>query len=107
MRRRVKEAWGISARVVPQDELGNVSQLYDVDRRQFLLSSQLRAENRTFALAYQLALIEFATVIDRMVTEAAPPDRGIAQLLHMSLANYAAGAIMMPYGRFLKACDDM
>ena len=46
MRRRLKEAWGISARVVPQAELGNVSQLYDAERRLFLLSSQLRAENR-------------------------------------------------------------
>jgi predicted transcriptional regulator/transcriptional regulator with XRE-family HTH domain len=107
MRRRLKEAWGISARVVPQGELGNVSQLYDVDRRQFLLSSQLRAENRTFALAYQLALVEFAAVLDKMVADASPPDEGIAQLLHMSLANYAAGAIMMPYGRFLKACEEM
>ncbi len=107
MRRRLKEAWGISARVVPQDDLGNVSQLYDADRRQFLISSQLRAENRTFALAYQLALVEFAQVLDKLVAEAAPPDDGIAQLLHMSLANYAAGAIMMPYGRFLKACEEM
>jgi predicted transcriptional regulator/transcriptional regulator with XRE-family HTH domain len=107
MRRRLKDAWGISARVVPQEELGNVSQSYDVDRRQFLLSSQLRAENRTFALAYQLALVEFAPLIDKLVAEAAPPDEGIAQLLHMSLANYAAGAIMMPYGRFLKACEEM
>src|SRR6478735_4283905 len=40
-----------------------------------------------------------------MVEVAAPPDEGIAQLLHMSLANYAAGAIMMPYGRFLRACE--
>lgn len=107
MRRRLKDAWGIAARVVPQDELGPVSQLYDPDRRQFLLSSQLRAENRTFALAYQLALTEFAAVLDQMVAEAAPPDEGIAQLLHMSLANYAAGAIMMPYGRFLKSCEEM
>jgi predicted transcriptional regulator/plasmid maintenance system antidote protein VapI len=101
MRRRLKEAWGISARVVAQDELGNVSQLYDQDRRLFLMSSQLRPENRTFALAYQLALVEFAAVLDKMVAEAAPPDEGVRQLLHMSLANYAAGAIMMPYGRFL------
>ena len=107
MRRRLKDAWGITARVVPQAELGSLSQLYDADRRQFLLSSQLRAENRTFALAYQLALVEFASLLDKMVAEAAPPDEGIAQLLHMSLANYAAGAIMMPYGRFLKACEEM
>ena len=78
MRRRLKEAWGIGARVVPQAELGNVSQLYDADRRLFLLSSQLRPENRTFALAYQLALVEFAAVLDRMVAEAAPPDEGVA-----------------------------
>ena len=73
----------------------------------FLISSQLRPENRTFALAYQLALVEFAALLDRMVAEAAAPDEGVRQLLHMSLANYAAGAIMMPYGRFLKACEEM
>ncbi|HUG46371.1 MAG TPA: short-chain fatty acyl-CoA regulator family protein [Sphingomicrobium sp.] len=107
MRRRLKEAWGIAARVVPQAQLGNLSQYFDVERRQFLISSQLRAENRTFALAYQLALVEFAPLLDRMVSEGAPPDEGIGQLLHMSLANYAAGAIMMPYGRFLAAAKEM
>ena len=105
MRRRLKEAWGISVSVVPQSELGNVSQSYEADRRAFLLSSQLRPENRTFALAYQLALVEFAPVIERMVTEAAPADEGVRQLLHMSLANYAAGAIIMPYGRFLASAE--
>ena len=106
MRRRLKEAWGVSARVVPQSELGNVSQMYDPERRLFLMSSQLRSENRTFGLAYQLALLEFATVIDKMVVDAAPPDEGVKQLLHMHLANYAAGAIMMPYGRFLASAED-
>ena len=107
MRRRLKEAWGISARVVPQEELGNTSQLFDEERRVFLISSQLRPENRTFALAYQLAMVEFAPLLAKMVAEAGAPDEGVRQLLHMSLANYAAGAIMMPYGRFLKACEDM
>jgi len=105
MRRRLKDAWGISARVVPQAELGNVSQLFDAERRLFLISSQLRPENRTFALAYQLALVEFAGLFDKMVSEAAPPDEGVRQLLHMSLANYAAGSIMMPYGRFLASAE--
>ena len=107
LRRRLKEAWGIHAQVVSQAELGNVSQLYDPERRRFLLSSQLRAENRTFALAYQLAMVEFGQLVERMVAAAAPPDEGIAQLLHMSLVNYAAGAIMMPYGSFLAACEAM
>ena len=106
MRRRLKEAWGITARVVPQAELGNASQEYDAERRLFQISSLLRAENRTFAPTYQLALTEFADVIDKMVTDAAPPDKGIGELLHMSLANYAAGAIMMPYGHFLKSAEE-
>jgi hypothetical protein len=105
MRRRLKEGWGISSSIVAQSELDNVSQLYDPDRRLFLISSQLRPENRTFALAYQLALVEFTNLLNRMVTEAAPPDEGIRQLLHMHLANYAAGAIMMPYGRFLASAE--
>src|SRR5215211_2288516 len=41
MRRRLKDAWGISASVVPQAELGNVSQLYEPDRRIFRMSAQL------------------------------------------------------------------
>ena len=106
MRRRLKEAWGITARVVSPAELGNASQAYDPERRLFMLSSLLRAENRTFALAYQLSLVEFAPVIERMVAAASPPDAGIRHLLHMSLANYAAGAVMMPYGRFLASAND-
>jgi len=106
MRRRLKEAWGITARVVAPAELGNASQAYDPERRLFLLSSLLRAENRTFGLAYQLSLVEFANVIERMVAAAAPPDEGIHHLLHMSLANYAAGAVMMPYGRFLASAEE-
>jgi predicted transcriptional regulator/DNA-binding XRE family transcriptional regulator len=105
MSRRLKDAWGISARVVTPAELGNASQSYDPERRLFLLSSLLRAENRTFALAYQLSLVEFAGVIQRMVEAAAPPDRGVRHLLHMSLANYAASAVMMPYGRFLASAN--
>jgi predicted transcriptional regulator len=105
MRRRLKDGWGITVSVVPQAELGDVSQVYDRERRLFLMSAELRAENRTFALAYQLALVEFASVIERMVEQARPPDEGVRQLLHMSLANYAAGAIMMPYGRFLASAE--
>ena len=105
LRRRLKDAWAITARIVSPAELGNASQAYDPERRLFLLSSLLRAENRTFGLAYQLCLVEFAAVIERMVEVAAPPDPGVRHLLHMSLANYAAGAVMMPYGRFLASAE--
>jgi len=41
----------------------------------------------------------------RLLDAARPPDEGSRHLLHMSFANYAAGAIMMPYGKFLAAAE--
>ncbi len=105
MRRRLKEAFGIEARIVPPELLDGASQHYDLHRKRLLLSALLRPESRTFALAYQLALVEFRPLLERMVEAAAPPDAPTAKLLHMSLANYAAGAVMMPYAPFLEAAE--
>ncbi|WP_395614234.1 short-chain fatty acyl-CoA regulator family protein [Allosphingosinicella sp.] len=105
MRRRLKEAFGIETRLVPPEVLDGSSQHYDLHRKRLLLSALLRAESRTFALAYQLALIEFRPLLERMVDAAAPPDAPTRKLLHMSLANYAAGAVMMPYAPFLAAAE--
>jgi len=106
LRRRLKEAWGVEARVVDPEALEDVSQHYDPQRRTLMLSALLRPENRTFGLAYQLSLLEFAPIIDRMLESARPPDAGSRRLLHMSFANYAASAIMMPYGKFLRAAEE-
>jgi predicted transcriptional regulator len=106
LRRRLNEAWGVEARVVDPEDLDDVSQHYDPQRRTFMLSALLRPENRTFGLAYQLSLLEFAPIIERLVEAARPPDAGSRHLLHMSFANYAAGAIMMPYGKFLRAAEE-
>jgi predicted transcriptional regulator/DNA-binding XRE family transcriptional regulator len=105
MRRRLQEGFGIETRIVPPEVLDGASQHYDLHRKRLLLSALLRPESRTFALAYQLALIEFRPLFERMVTGAAPPDAPTRKLLHMSLANYAAGAVMMPYAPFLAAAE--
>ena len=106
LRRRLKEAFGVEAQVVPPEMLPDASQHYDAQRRTLMISGLLRSENRTFALAYQLALLEFAPLLERMVEAARTPDVGTRNLLHMSFANYAAGAILMPYGRFLRAAEE-
>ena len=105
LRRRLKEGFGVDTRVVPPDLLDFASQHYDLHRKRLMLSALLRSESRTFAVAYQLALFEFRPLLSRMLDAAAPPDMPTRRLLHMSLANYAAGAIMMPYDRFLAAAE--
>src|SRR3954469_17212051 len=106
LRQRLKDAWGVEIRVVGPEILADASQQYDPQRRVLMLSSLLRSENRQFGLAYQLALLEFAPIISRMLEAARPPDPGSRRLLHMSFANYAAGAIIMPYGKFLRAAEE-
>jgi predicted transcriptional regulator len=106
LRQRLKEAWGVEVRVVGPEILEDASQSYDPHRRVLQLSSLLRPENRQFGIAYQLALLEFAPIIANMLEAARPPDPGSRRLLHMSFANYAAGAIIMPYGKFLRAAED-
>src|SRR4051812_18003061 len=106
LRKRLKDAWGVDTRVVGPEILEDASQHFDSQRRMLMLSSLLRSENRQFGIAYQLALLEFAPIIARMLEAARPPDPGSRRLLHMSFANYAAGAIIMPYGKFLRAAEE-
>ncbi len=105
LRKRLKEGYGVDTRVVPPELLDSSSQHYDYHRKRLMLSSLLRQESRTFGAAYQVALFEFRPLLARMLDEAAPPDQPTRRLLHMSLANYAAGAITMPYAPFLEAAE--
>jgi predicted transcriptional regulator/transcriptional regulator with XRE-family HTH domain len=105
IRRRLKEGYGIEARVMPPETLDAASQHYDLHRKRLMLSALLRSESRTFALAYQLVLMEFRPLLAQMLEAAAPPDEPSRRLLHMSLANYGAAAIMMPYDAFLTTAE--
>ncbi len=105
LRRRLKDGFGIETRIVSPELLDGASQHFDLHRRRLMLSALLRPESRVFAIAYQLALVEFRPLIARMIEAAAPPDEPSRHLLHMSLANYAAGAILLPYDAFLAAAE--
>jgi predicted transcriptional regulator/transcriptional regulator with XRE-family HTH domain len=106
LRQRLKDAWGVEVRIVEPEVIEDATQHYDPQRRLLMISCLLRPENRTFGIAYQLALLEFAPILTRMLEAARPPDVGSRRLLHMSFANYAASAMIMPYGRFLRAAEE-
>jgi predicted transcriptional regulator/transcriptional regulator with XRE-family HTH domain len=105
LRKRLKDAFGVETRIVPPELLDATSHHYDYHRKRVMLSALLRPESRTFAAAYHLALFEFRALLAKMLDGAAPPDQPARRLLHMSLANYAAGAIMMPYAPFLQSAE--
>ena len=105
VRRRLKDGYGVDTRIVPPELLDFASQAFDVHRKRLMLSALLRPESRTFGAAYQLALFEFSPILKRMVETAGSPDTPTRRLLHMSLANYAAAAILMPYDHFVTSAE--
>jgi predicted transcriptional regulator/transcriptional regulator with XRE-family HTH domain len=58
---------------------------------------------QTFALAHQVALLEAGSVIDRIARGAGFRSPDAMAVARVALANHFAGALVLPYGRFLHA----
>jgi predicted transcriptional regulator/transcriptional regulator with XRE-family HTH domain len=104
-RERLQSKHGIQTRTVPIDVLPESIRRYDHHRRRLMLSEVLTSAGRAFSLAYQLALTEYGQMLDAAVARAAPPDRPTAGLLKVSLTNYLAAAVLMPYAAFHEAVE--
>jgi predicted transcriptional regulator/DNA-binding XRE family transcriptional regulator len=93
---------GISLEYADEDRLRH----YDEAARTLFISERSTPETQTFQMLMQIALLQSDKLLEatldlaRFQTEAA---RSIAKI---GLANYFAGAAMMPYGRFLEAARD-
>lgn len=74
-----------------------------VDGSQLLLNGALPPESRRFLLANRLAALAFADPIAAIVSASGLASEEARRLLQLGLANYAAGAMLMPYQRFRAA----
>jgi predicted transcriptional regulator/DNA-binding XRE family transcriptional regulator len=102
-RLRVKHS--LSIRVLPIDVMPDVLRRLDLHARQLQLSEVLDPAARTFAAAFQLAQIEARGEIEALARGAGFTDRTAERLFRRHLAAYWAAALMMPYARFLRACE--
>jgi hypothetical protein len=102
---RLRVKHGLTIRVLPVDVLPDVLRRLDLHARQLQLSELLDPASRTFAAAYQLAMTEARSEVDALVKGAAMGDRTAERLYRRHLLSYHAAALMMPYARFLRACE--
>jgi predicted transcriptional regulator/transcriptional regulator with XRE-family HTH domain len=103
--RRLAERHGVRVRIAPIEVLPDQLRLFDHHRRRLLLSERMTPSGRAFAAAYQLGLLEHGPDIAALTERANPPDPGTRNLLRVSLANYLAAAVMMPYEVFRRTCE--
>ena len=102
---RLRSRHQLAIRILPLDVMPDRLRRLDLHARQVQLSELLGPASRTFQAAVVLMQIEARATIDALVAGAALADRGATRLFRRHLAHYAAAALMMPYGRFARACE--
>ena len=102
-RLRVKHQ--LSVRILPVDAMPDKLRRLDLHARQLQLSELLDPASRSFAAAFQLGQSEAKAEIDALVSGAGFTERAAERLFRRHLTSYFAAAVMMPYARFLRACE--
>lgn len=94
----LKTRHGVDALIASDD--GGTLRRFDRARGLLTIGAAQPPETRRFMMAHQLAQLEFAEAIDRVAGSADLRAAEARPLLSVGLANYAAGALLMPYRRF-------
>ncbi|MGE4410466.1 MAG: XRE family transcriptional regulator [Sphingomonadales bacterium] len=102
---RLRQRHQLAIRILPADVMPDHVRRLDLHARQLQLSEMLDGASRTFQAAYLVADMEAREEIDALVAGAAFADRHADRLLRRHLTGYFAAALMMPYARFLRACE--
>jgi predicted transcriptional regulator/transcriptional regulator with XRE-family HTH domain len=102
---RLRSRHAISVRAMPAEVLPDALRRLDLHARQLLLAESLDAASQGFAAAVQLVLIELKTPIADTIAAAGITDPLDQRAATVHLAKYAASATLMPYARFLAACE--
>ena len=101
---RLREKHQLSVRVLPVDVIGGAARRIDYHARQVQLSEMMEPASRQFQLAAQIVDLELLQAV-RAVVGSVNVSPVASDLLSRHVRHYAAAAIVMPYGRFLRACD--
>ncbi|MBJ8343378.1 short-chain fatty acyl-CoA regulator family protein [Antrihabitans sp. YC2-6] len=79
---------------------------YDKETRTLTLARRLQPGQRAFQIATTLAFLLHGDDLDAIVDETSLVGES-RTLARIGLANYFAGALILPYGRFLRAAEEL
>ncbi|MEP3227293.1 MAG: short-chain fatty acyl-CoA regulator family protein [Parasphingorhabdus sp.] len=102
---RLRNKHQLTIRILPESVLPETLGRLDIHARQFQLSEMLDTASRTFQAAKLLGDIEAQSEIEGLVSGAGFQDRAAERLYQRYLESYFAAALIMPYARFLRACE--
>lgn len=80
---------------------------YDPQRRQLTIDGDLSEPTAVFQLATQLCELTFAEEIPQILEDSGLKSPAARSIAAVGLANYAAGALLMPYGQFAATAREL
>lgn len=100
-----KARLGLQVKRVPPEFMVGSTRRLDRHGKQILLDAELDNASQNFQLAQQLAYLELGREIGTVLREGTFVSENGERLTRRALASYAAAAILMPYGTFLRAVE--
>ncbi len=104
---RLRERHQLRVQILPVDVMTQALRRFDRHRKRLMISELMETSGRTFQAAYQLGLTEVFDVIDGVAGRLEAGQTPARRLARITLGNYFAAALMMPYGRFLEAAEQL
>lgn len=96
----------IRVRHLPSDLMVGFTRRFDVHRKEIVLDESLDNASASFQLALQVVYLEMTPIISDILAGTTFETETGEKLTRRALANYAAGAMMMPYQAFAKAAKN-
>ncbi|WP_439596531.1 helix-turn-helix domain-containing protein [Falsiroseomonas sp.] len=101
---RLRRTHGVTVAV---GRLDGALRRYDPALRRLDLSESLPRESRGFQMAFQLMLLEAREAVEAVIAPAELSTPEATALVRIGLLNYAAAALLMPYGAYLNAARSL
>ncbi|OBV11797.1 helix-turn-helix domain-containing protein [Erythrobacter dokdonensis] len=102
---RLREKHRITVRILPAEVMPGQVHRLDLHARQLQLSEMLPGAARRFQIARQVGALEMREGIETLVAGANLPSAEARSIFREHITDYLAGALLLPYRRFLRACE--
>ncbi|HVV09910.1 short-chain fatty acyl-CoA regulator family protein [Amycolatopsis sp.] len=102
---RLTDHYGVQVTSEGIDEARGQQHKYEPGSRILRMAPSLRIGQRAFRMASQIALLEYDDLITELADSWAFSGPAARSLARVGLANYFAGALILPYGPFLSTAE--
>ena len=102
---RLREKHQLQVRILPAEVMPGQVHRLDLHARQLQLSEMLPGAARRFQIARQVGELEMREEMETLVAGAGIASPEAREALREHIADYLAGALLLPYRRFLRACE--